>query len=84
MDISFIFIPIYSLGNLVGGIVATVVLAISGVTLPDTIVNNVGLLTMATLLLLLAGVARKFAWSIVTLCWGLVIMKIGLLMFNGK
>jgi hypothetical protein len=84
MDVSFIFTPIYSLGNLVGRIVATVVLTISGVILPDAIVDTVGLLTIVTLLLILSDMARKFAWSVVYLCWGLIVMKIGLLMLNSK
>lgn len=78
----FIYTPIYSLGNLVGRIVAAVIMMISGVALPDAIVNTVGLLTMVTLLVVLADIAKKIAWGIVTIGWALVMIKIGLLMLE--
>lgn len=82
VDISFIFTPIYSIGNLVGRMVAAVILIISGITLPDAIIDTVGLLTMITLLLILVNIAKKIAWGIVTICWALVMIKIGLLMLG--
>lgn len=84
MEISFIFTPIYSIGNLVGRMVAVIVLIISGVVLPDTIVNTVGLLTIVTLLLVLVNIAKKITWGIVTICWALVMIKIGLLMLDNQ
>ncbi len=83
-DISFIFTPIYSIGNLVGKIVATVILIISGVEVPDAIIGTVGLLTVVTLLLILTDIAKKIAWGIVTICWALISIRVGLLMLNGQ
>lgn len=82
MSVSFIFTPIYSVGNLVGKILATVILIASGVVLPDTVVNTVGLLTMITLLLALVNIAKKIAWGIVTIGWALIMIKIGILMLG--
>ena len=82
MDILFLYTPIYSLGNLVGRIVATLVLMTSGVILPDAIIDTVGLLTMITLLLILVNMAKKVVWGIVTICWALIMIKIGLLMLG--
>ncbi len=82
MDLSFVFTPIYSIGHFVGLVVAKVVLTTSGVTLPGAIIDNVGLLTIVTILLMLANATRKVTWWIVTICWALVIIRIGLLMSN--
>ena len=82
MSMSFIFTPIYSLGNVVGRTVAAVVLMISGVVLPDAIIDTVGLLTMVTLLVVLANTSKKTVWGVVTICWALVMIKIGLLMLE--
>lgn len=82
MDISFIFTPIYSIGNIVGRMVAAVIMIISGIALPDAIIDTVGLLTMVTVLLILVNIAKKIAWGIVTICWALLMIKIGLLMLG--
>jgi len=82
MGISFVFTPIYSIGNLVGRIVAAAVMIVSGVVLPDEIIDTVGLLTMVTLLLILLNMAKKVTWGIVTICWALIMIKIGLLMLG--
>lgn len=80
MEIStIIFSPTYAIGHVVGEIVAILVQIVSGVILPNTIIDNIGLLTMITLLLLLVGIAKKMAWEIVTICWALLIMRIGIL-----
>ncbi len=84
MDIStFIFSPIYIIGHWVGLIVATAVQMLSGVVLPTTIIDTVGLLSIATILLTLAEIAKKIAWGIVTICWALVIIRIGMLTYTG-
>jgi hypothetical protein len=81
MDL-FVYTPIYSLGNLVGRLVAVAVLMTSGVVLPDAIIDTVGLLTIVTLLLMLVSTVKKIAWGVVTICWGLIMIKIGLLMLG--
>lgn len=81
MDL-FIYTPIYSLGNLVGRLVAAMVLMASGVVLPNAIIDTVGLLTIVTLLLILVNLAKKVAWGVVTICWALIMIKIGLLMLG--
>jgi hypothetical protein len=81
MDL-FVYTPIYSIGNLVGRLVAAAVLISSGTVLPDAIIDTVGLLTIVTLLLMLVRTAKKIAWGIVTICWALIMIKIGLLMLG--
>ncbi len=80
MEIStIIFSPIYVIGHTVGVIVATLIQMLSGVILPDTTVDTIGLLAIVTVLLSLAEIAKKLAWGIVTICWALVMIKIGIL-----
>lgn len=80
MDImNFVFSPVYTIGHLVGTIVAVLIQFLSGVVLSDTIIDTIGLLTMMTVILALADIAKKIAWGIVTICWALVIMRIGML-----
>lgn len=81
MDMStFVFSPIYAIGHSVGMIVALLVQMVSGVVLPDTIIDTIGFLAIMTMLLLLADKAKKLTWSLVTICWALLIIKIGMLM----
>ena len=54
----------------------------SGVVLPDAIIDTVGLLTIVSLLLVLVSITKKIAWGIVTICWALIMIKIGLLMLG--
>ncbi len=84
MDLSFVFTLIYSIGHLVGTIVAKAAMMTSGVMLPDAIIETVGLLTIVTLLLMLSNISRKLTWYIVTICWALIIMRIGLLMYDNQ
>ena len=79
---TIVFSPIYSIGHWVGEIVAILVQTVSGVTLTGTIIDTVGLLTALTILLILAGIAKKLAWGIVTICWALIMIRIGMLMIG--
>ena len=79
---TIVFSPIYTLGHWVGEIVAILVKTISGATLTVAIIDTIGLLAVLTIILLLADVAKKLAWGIVTICWALIIMRIGLLMIG--
>lgn len=79
---NFIFSPIYTIGHTVGTIIVKIISMLSGILLPDIIVDTIGILTIVTVLLILVDVARRITWSIVTICWALLIMRIGLLMIG--
>lgn len=86
IDISSIaFSAIYMIGHLIGTIIAGLIQILTGrVVLQDNMINTIGLLTMTTALLALADVAKKVAWAIVTICWALVIMRIGMLVIGNS
>ena len=79
---AIIYSPIYTIGHWVGEIVAIIVQTVSGVVLTGIIIDTVGLLTILTVILVLAEIAKKIAWGIVTICLALIIMRIGMLMIG--
>lgn len=81
IDIStVIFTPIYTAGHWIGGIVAKLIQMTSGTVLPDAMIDTIGILTMMTILLSIADIAKKMARGIVVICWALAIIRIGMLM----
>ena len=79
---AIIYSPIYTIRHWVGEIVSIIVQTVSGVVLTGIIIDTVGLLTILTVILVLAEIAKKIAWGIVTICWALIIMRIGMLMIG--
>lgn len=79
------FNPMYMVGLFLGALVAWLIRILSGgIVLSDTIVNSIGLLSMSTILLGLAGKTKKIAWGIVKISWALIIMRIGMLTYTGQ
>lgn len=76
---NIIFSPMYTIGHWIGTIVAGLIQFAFGVALPDIMVDTIGVLAMMTGLLKLADLGKKIAWGVVTICWALVIMRIGIL-----
>ena len=79
---AFIYSPIYYVGHFIGAIVIKLIQIISGIILPDVIGDTVGLLTIVTILLTLVEIARKITWGILTICWALILIRVGLLMMG--
>ena len=73
---------IYTIGHLIAEKVVLIIQAISGVIIPPTIVDTVGLLIVLTIFLSLADIAKKIVWTIVVLGWILIILRIVLLMIG--
>jgi hypothetical protein len=76
---NIVFSPIYTIGHYIGMTIVDLIKILSGVTLPNIIVDTIGLLVMMTMILVLSNKTKKIAWGIVTICWALVIMRIGML-----
>jgi hypothetical protein len=56
--------------------------SISGVTIPPTIVDAIGLLVILTIFLAIAEVAKKAIWIIVAVGWVLIVLRIAILMIG--
>ena len=80
--LTYIFTFIYTIGYIIGEKVAYIIQNISGVKVPNEITNTIGLLTMLTIFLSLADIAKKIVWMIVIIGWVLIIVRIVMLMIG--
>mgnify|MGYP003394759693 FL=1 len=80
--LTYVFTFIYTIGYLVGEKVAYIIQNISGVKVPNEITNTIGLLTILTVFLSLADIAKKIVWTIVIIGWLLIIVRIVMLMIG--
>lgn len=73
---------IYTISHWIAEKVVWIIQAISGVIIPPTIVDTIGLLIVLTIFLSLADIAKKIVWAIVALGWMLIILRIILLIIG--
>ncbi len=80
--LTLIFGFIYTIGYFIGEKVVWIIESVSGITIPNEITNTIGLLTMLTIFLTLADIAKKMAWMIVVIGWVLILLRIVMLMMG--
>ena len=73
---------IYTLGHWLGEMIVGSIQSISGIMIPPTIVDAIGLLVILTIFLAIAEVAKKAIWIIVAVGWVLIILRIAILMMG--
>ncbi|GFO97642.1 hypothetical protein ig2599ANME_1847 [groundwater metagenome] len=73
---------IYTIGHWLGEKIVELLQSISGVEIPMTIVDAIGLLVILTISLAIAEVAKKAIWVIVAVGWVLIVMRIAMLMIG--
>lgn len=73
---------IYTIGHWLGEMIVGFIQSISGVAIPQTIVDAIGLLVILTIFLALADVAKKAIWIIVAVGWVLIVLRIAILMIR--
>jgi len=73
---------IYTIGHWIGEMIVGLIQSISGITIPPTIVDAIGLLVMLTIFLAIAEVAKKAIWIIVAVGWVLIVLRIAILMMG--
>ncbi|MBU4453570.1 MAG: hypothetical protein KJ929_00575 [Euryarchaeota archaeon] len=73
---------IYTISHWLGEIIVGFIQSISGVAIPQTIVDAIGLLVILTIFLALADVAKKAIWIIVAVGWVLIVLRIAILMIG--
>jgi len=78
--LTLVFGFIYTIGYFIGEKVVWLIETISWVTIPNEITNTIGLLTMLTIFLSLADIAKKMTWMIVMIGWVLILLRIMMLM----
>ncbi len=73
---------IYTIGHWIGEKIVGLIQSISGVMIPKTIIDAIGLLVILTIFLAIAEVAKKAIWIIVAVGWVLIILRIAILMIG--
>ncbi len=73
---------IYTIGHWLSEMIVGMIQSISGIIIPQTIVDAIGLLVMLTIFLAIAEVAKKAIWVIVAVGWVLIILRIVILMIG--
>ncbi len=73
---------IYTIGHWLGEKIVDMLQFISGVTIPGSIVDAIGMLVILTIFLGIAEVAKKAIWIIVAIGWVLIILRIAMLIIG--
>ncbi len=73
---------IYTIGHWIGEKIVWLLQSISGVLIPQTIVDAIGMLVILTIFLAIAEVAKKAIWIIVAVGWILIVLRILILMIG--
>ena len=73
---------IYTIGHWIGEKIVGMIQYISGVLIPQPIVDAIGMLVILTIFLAIAEVAKKAIWIIVAVGWILIVVRIVILMIG--
>lgn len=73
---------IYTIGHWIGEKIVGLIQSISGVAIPQTMVDAIGMLVVLTIFLAIAEVAKKAIWIIVAVGWVLIVIRILILMIG--
>jgi len=73
---------IYTIGHWIGGKIVELIQFISGIILPQSLVDAIGMLVILTIFLAIAEVAKKAIWIVVALGWVFIVIRILMLMIG--
>jgi hypothetical protein len=75
---------IHTIASWIGGLIASVIHSIlPSVTIPDDLVQAIGLMAILTIFLLIMQIAKKLTWIVVVVGWMLIIARIVIIMLKG-
>jgi hypothetical protein len=75
---------IHTIASWIGGLIASVIHSIlPSVTIPDDLVQAIGLMAILTIFLLIMQIAKKLTWIVVVVGWMLIIARIVMIMLKG-
>ena len=75
---------IHTIASWIGGLIATVIHSIlPSVTIPDDLVQAIGLMAILTIFLLIMQIAKKLTWIVVVVGWMLIMARIVIIMLKG-
>lgn len=73
---------IYTIGHWIGEKIVGLIQYISGIIIPTSIVDAIGMLVILTIFLGIAEVAKKAIWVVVAVGWVLIAVRIAILMIG--
>ena len=73
---------IYTIGHWIGAKIVELIQYISGVIIPPSLVDAIGMLVILTIFLAIAEVAKKAIWIVVAIGWIFIIIRIFMLMMG--
>ena len=73
---------IYTIGHWIGEKIVGLIQSVSGIIIPQSIVDAIGMLVILTIFLAIAEVAKKAIWIVVAVGWVLIIVRIVILMIG--
>jgi hypothetical protein len=75
---------LHTIANWIGGLIATVIHSIlPSVTIPDDLVQAIGLMAILTIFLLIMQIAKKLTWIVVVVGWVLIVARIVMIVIKG-
>lgn len=75
---------LHTIASWIGGLIATVIHSIlPSVTIPDDLVQAIGLMAILTIFLLIMQIAKKLTWIVVVVGWVLIVVRIVIIMIRG-
>ena len=73
---------IYTIGHWIGAKIVELIQYISGVIIPPSLVDAIGMLVILTIFLAIAEVAKKAIWIVVAIGWVFIVIRILMLMLG--
>jgi hypothetical protein len=75
---------LHTIASWIGGLIATVIHSIlPSVTVPNDLVEAIGLMAILTIFLLIMQIAKKLTWIVVVVGWVLIVARIVMIMIKG-
>ena len=73
---------VYTIGHWIGAKIVELIQYISGIIIPPTIVDAIGMLVILTIFLGIAEIAKKAIWIVVAIGWVFIIIRLLMLMIG--
>lgn len=75
---------LHTIASWIGGLIATIIHSIlPSVTVPNDLVEAIGLMAILTIFLLIMQIAKKLTWIVVVVGWVLIVARIVMIMIEG-
>lgn len=75
---------LHTIASWIGSLIAAVIhVILPSVTIPNDLIEAIGLMAMLTVFLVVVQIAKKLTWIVVVVGWFLILIRIVLIMIKG-